>query len=223
MKIKFSFLNDPILLEKRINILSINNNVLLNKFFYLLKNEFDDSILITNDYKELDVKKYSIFIPSPFEININSKKNLSLLYNEENKFLSTEDRNKLEVINSEIISILEDIKIKSFYDLDYDNEVAPIKIFDLFRLRFSEDMEFNFFSYFKRYIDVSAKLSNVKIIFTYDFAHLLNDEEIDELEEILEKNNIKILDIVFNSDIKNDIVRNDYVFIKHIDDDFCEY
>lgn len=223
MKIKFSFLNDPILLEKRINILSIDNTVLLSKFFYLIKNEFEDSILIENNYKELDVKKYSIFIPSPFEININSKKNLSLLYNEENKFLSIEDRNKFEVINSEIISILEDIKTKSFYDLDYDGEIAPIKIFDLFRLRFSEDVEYDFFNYFKRFIDVTAKISNVKIIFTYDILHLLNNEEIDELEEILKKNNILILDIVFNGNIKHDIVRNDHVFIKYIDDDFCEY
>lgn len=223
MKIKFSFLNDPILLEKRINILSIDNTVLLSKFFYLIRNEFDDSILIENNYKELEVKKYSIFIPSPFEININSKKNLSLLYNEENKFLSIEDRNKFEVINSEIISILEDIKTKSFYDLDYDNEITPIKIFDLFRLRFSEDIEYDFFNYFKRFIDVTAKISNVKIIFTYDILHLLSNEEIDELEEILKKNDILILDIVFNGNIKYEIVRNDHVFIKYIDDDFCEY
>ena len=216
-------MNNPLEIGKNINYLSINNEHILNEFFYLIRNEFNDSILILDNFKELDAKKYSIFIPSPFEININSKKNLMLLYKEEFESLSIDNINKFERINSDIIAVLEDIKIKSFYDLDFDTDITPTKIFELFNLRFSEDMEYNFFEYFKKYIDVCSKLINLKIIFTYDILHLLNDYQIDILNEILDKNDIKLLDISFNRFLNKREKLNELVFVNHIDDDFSEY
>ena len=221
MKVKFSFIDNPINLEKHINLLSIKNNFIFNKFFFCIRNDFNDSILIEENFKELDLKRYALFIGGIFDLNINSKRNLSLLYAEENKTLSLEDKDAFEKINKQIISLLEIIKSKSFYDLDYDPDITVKDLFEAYNLRLSVSSEEDFSNYLNSYIDICSKLLNLKIIIAYDVLHLLTNEEIKSMEDVLKRNNVYFLDILFGEDGSR--ANNELVSAYHIDDDFIEY
>lgn len=219
MKVKFSFIDNPIELNKKINLLKINNSILFDRFFYSMRNDFNDSVLIVENSKELDLKKYCLFINGIFDLNINSKKNLSLLYAEETKSLSIAEKDGFEKINKEVIFLLESIKTKSFYDLDYDFDILPKNIFETFNLRFSTDSENDFSNYLDSYIDICSKLMNIKVIITYDLLRLLKEDEIESLNEILKRSEICLLDISFGGES----MKNNHVFIEHIDADFSQY
>ncbi len=223
MKIKFSYLTNDIELNKNINIFSINNFNIMNKLYYSFRNEFDDTTLIIDEHKEIDFKKVGQFLSDPFSLDINSKKNLQLLYEKEKKFLSIENLNNFEKIKTKLFELIGDIISNSNYELDYNDAIDIVDTFALLKLQFSVNNELNFFDYFCKYLNIISNLKNLKLIITYNFLSFFNNKQIESLNIELKKAGLLLLDIVFNDDLYNKKYDLNIISIYRIDQDYCEY
>jgi CRISPR type II-A-associated protein Csn2 len=223
MKIKFNFLNNYLDLSKNVNILCVNNYQILNKIYYNFRNDLEDSLIVIENNKEINFKKNGVFLSDPFCIDINTKKNLLMLYEKEAKNLPSATTDEFEKIKTSLITLIEDMIFSSTYDLDYDEIINIIDIFALFKVKFSIYNEKNFCNYFCNFIKIISGLNNLKIIITYNFLNLFTKDELAFLNVELEKYNISLLDITFNDNLYSKKYDTRFISIYRIDEDLCEY
>lgn len=220
MKFKFSFCNNVNESNKFINVFCFNNKKVFDILFNKLLKETDDILKISLD-EPLKPNKEFIIFTDPFSLDINDKKILQFFYDEEDKNISLENEKKILKINQDILEVLFDVENSSFYDFEYLETISLKDILSFMKVKLIYDKDF--FSYFKKYLNVYVFLFKTKCFVTFDFLNLFNEAQLNELNDFLKQKNIYIIDIVYDKNLLFDKNKNDNIKIFRVDKDFSEY
>ena len=84
----------------------------------------EECIFLSQDFKLLDLKKNMFFISSIFDIDVNSKKCLTTLYQNLNQTeITVERREQIQKINNLITELMEILKTDLSFSIDYDENL----------------------------------------------------------------------------------------------------
>lgn len=184
-------INELIVFEKMINQIIIEDSIIYRNIVF---NEIYNIILSENN-TILDNKKSILYIINPLELDINDKKNLSLLYKELLIHTNDEVKQIIGSIEKEILDLFEILSINSNCDLTFQEELDINKLFSIYQLSYSQKSKDAYLEYLLSYIKINTKVNNYKLIVSVGLLNLLNNEEIDLLEKELRILNIHLLDI----------------------------
>lgn len=198
---------------KTYNLVIENSQFLYEVISYL--NIMDEDVVMIFDEGQLKTSKYLIFITDPLNLGINSKKQLSFLYNElERNYFDDNKKEKLSIINELSLELMNEIVLDSNQHIEFDN-IFEIKDFlSLLNVKYKENRE-SYLEYLMSFINIVKSSSDIKCFIIYNFLDLLNDEDILILKKELEFNHISLINLgnKRRNNIENII----------IDRDLCEF
>ncbi len=203
-------LNHFTALEKTINVFVIESPV---EYRTLLLN-VKESIVFSEDGKELDYSKNVIEILNPIDFNLNEKKNISVLYKILQSSINDEKRQMYGIIQEKSIEFLDFLIDSNNYSLTYNTEYDYNKFFNLFQLGFKEE-ESDYFKRLVNYIVTISEISRCNIVLSNNLTDYLDENEIIQLNKELEMKQIVLVDIKPNKQKNVEIIKdkNEYILI----------
>lgn len=158
------------------NLVIENSQFLYNVISYL--NIMDEDTVMIFDENQLKASNYLIFITDPLNLDINSKKQLSFLYNElERNDFDDNKKEKLSIINEQSLELMNEIVMNSNQNIGFDN-IFEIKDFlTLLNVKYKENRE-NYLEYLMSFISIVKSSSDIKCFIIYNFLDLLDDEDV---------------------------------------------
>ena len=196
-------------LDKTITEIIIDDPEVLRNLFI----NVEESIIISEDIKEIKFEKTVLTIINPFEMMVNDKKNINLLYKALIANASDGQKEKLRIIERESINCLDDILDTNDYNLEYNAELDLSRFLNMFQVQFKEVDANNYLEYLIDYIKINVNLYGYKIVISYSLIDLLSKSEINSLEKELQLINIKLVDIKTNKQCKIDVINDNNEFI----------
>lgn len=181
---------------------------------------FNDSnlFLYSEDYKEKDILKETLFIENPMNIDPNNKKTLNALYKKiQATMMSSQDKETLELINSKIIELLDQISLNMNVSMDYDTDLDISKILSTYKFCFLNENS-NYLERLMIFIKANLEITSFSMIISFNLLPLLEKEKIDLFQKELELLNLTLVNINLVTKIDNSKI--DFTTI---DDDLCEF
>ena len=159
-----------------------------------IKDNNTDEIILYQD-KILDFGKEVCLITDVFELNLNTKKSLSVTYkNIENDYIADEQRIILADINSNIIKLLDQISHSYDMRLEYNSNISFSDIFNMTSLKCSFNKE-SFVDDFVNYVK-NVKINNdIRILFVLNLFDFITIDEFNLIIKELEYMNICLFNI----------------------------
>lgn len=180
--IKYRWLQDPLTLNRRkINVLVIENQKFFRDFIIGIYNQIendDDFLFCADDLKEFKLSKYAILITDPFDLPIDEKKCITLLYKDMEKKVTEDYRIGLEKVNNTIYSFLTDLIKEYEIPLTFDSSLSITNLMKLADVH--PDYEID--DYFQALIVRLKTLSNLfkkNLFFLVNIHDVLTSEELD--------------------------------------------
>ena len=195
------------------NLVIENSQFLYEIISYL--NIMDEDTVMIFDENQLKASKYLIFITDPLNFGINSKKQLSFLYNElERNDFDDNKKEKLSIINELSLELMNEIVMNSNQNIEFDNIFEIKNFLSLLNVKYKESKE-NYIEYLISFINIVKSSSDIKCFIIYNFLDLLSDEDVLILKKELEFNHISLINLgnKHRNNIENII----------IDRDLCEF
>lgn len=203
-----------------INTLVIENRELFISFIKQLHIEMsteEGKIILQDDLKELNFKKYAELIIDPFTLDPNNVKNLKKLYEKIIDNSSNEEIYEKRLVFENVLKdYIEEIVFSSDYELIYDG-LDYQNIFKAVNLHIDTEVN-NLTSMIIDYMRISSDLTGTKLFIFVNLDNFLADADLIELQNFICYNNI----IVFclQNQLKRKLVENENLRI--IDEDLCE-
>lgn len=179
----------------------------------------EGNYIYSNDNKEISFEKSSYIITDIFNIEINSKKILTKIYNSLIKQIidDTVEYNKL---TTHIRAYFEKLIFNSLFEVEQSEEIdinSLLKLGD-FRIHVEDD---DILEKFIKFLKVLVQLCGIKNIFVVGLHNVFTDEEIKEIYKEVCVNKISIINIEYQqfSNISDEnYIEKVYIF----DKDNCE-
>lgn len=190
--------------------IKIENPHYLYSFIKDIKDMNEDAIFLY-DGDLLDLNKYIIYLENILQLDINSKKQITSLYNQiEKNEINDNYRQQLSDINTLIIKLINEITLNSNIKLNYDDALDFKTLFSSINLKYYQDSQ-NFIDDFINFIKILKEISKVSVIITINLYDFLTSEDIQKLIEELKYLHLSIINIGNNKSgtTKNIIIDQD--------------
>ena len=196
-------------LNSGINTISIENPQLYRKLYF----DLDNSLVFSKDDKIIPSNKI-IVVVNPLDPDINSKKNLSILYKSLEATCEDNEKNELKEIEAKIISLISKITLGFDVGIEFDDELDFNKLFNLMKIRFSDINCVDYLELLINYIKIIRELTNSGIIVFYGLSSLLTNDEYNKLFNEIKLLDVQLLDICNTKpNTSNNIIL--------VDEDYC--
>ena len=179
----------------------------------------EGNFIYSNDNKEISIEKSSYIITDIFNIEINSKKILTKIYNSLLKQI-IDDTVEYNELTTHIRAYFEKLIFNSPFEVEQGEEIdinSFLKLGD-FRIHIEED---DILEKFIKFLKVLIKLCGINIIFIVGLHNVFTDEEIKEIYKEACVNKISIINIEyqqFDNLSDDNYIEKVYIF----DKDNCE-
>lgn len=190
--------------------IKIENPHYLYSFIKDIKDMNEDAIFLY-DGDLLDLNKYIVYLENILQLDINSKKQITSLYNQiEKNEINDNYRQQLSDINTLIIKLINEITLNSNIKLNYDDALDFKTLFSSINLKYYQDSQ-NFIDDFINFIKILKEISKVSVIITINLYDFLTLEDIQKLIEELKYLHLSIINIGNNKSgtTKNIIIDQD--------------
>ena len=190
--------------------IKIENPHYLYSFIKDIKDMNGDAIFLY-DGDLLDLNKYIVYLENILQLDINSKKQITSLYNQiEKNEINDNYRQQLSDINTLIIKLINEITLNSNIKLNYDDALDFKTLFSSINLKYYQDSQ-NFIDDFINFIKILKEISKVSVIITINLYDFLTLEDIQKLIEELKYLHLSIINIGNNKSgtTKNIIIDQD--------------
>lgn len=207
--------------QGRVNVLEISNkrtftNFILN-FNELCKNEKFETNIITlhgNDNELLKFSKEVDIVIDIFNIELNSKKILTKLYDKMES--SIENKDKIIEVMFKLRELLYN-NIEEFpFDFNIREEIDILSILKLYDIKIDEDMYIDFSQKLFFLVDIISELKIAKILIIPNLKSYLNDVELIEFYKYTMYKELKLL--IIENKFSNDTLT--YEKKMQIDDNY---
>lgn len=189
------------------------------EFYWKLLNSLnelnEDNIFLIDD-KKIDLKNAILFFDRLFDLDPNSKKILSLTYQDINKmYLNDSIKVKISVANEILLGILDKLALDVDFKARYESDLTLNDVLNLYKFRYEIESK-SFIEMFLQYIKSLMVVMKYKYVVTLNLLDFIDKNNLDLLS-----NELKILglDLI-------DISRHSYKLEKYkeilIDNDLCE-
>ena len=179
----------------------------------------EGNFIYSNDNKEMSFEKSSYIITDIFNIEINSKKILTKIYNSLLKQI-IDDTVEYNELTTHIRAYFEKLIFNSLFEVEQGEEIdinSLLKLGD-FRIHVEDD---DILEKFIKFLKVLVQLCGIKNIFVVGLHNVFTDEEIKEIYKEVCVNKISIINIEYQqfSNISDEnYIEKVYIF----DKDNCE-
>lgn len=179
----------------------------------------EGNYIYSNDNKEIAFEKSSYIITDIFNIDINSKKILTKIYNSLLKEI-IDDTVEYNELTTHIRAYFEKLIFNSPFEVEQGEEIdinSFLKLGD-FRIHIEED---DILEKFIKFLKVLLQLFGINIIFIVGLHNVFTDEEIKEIYKEVCVNKISIINIEyqqFDNISDENYIEKVYIF----DEDNCE-
>ena len=179
----------------------------------------EGNYIYSNDNKEIAFEKSSYIITDIFNIDINSKKILTKIYNSLLKQI-IDDTVEYNELTTHIRAYFEKLIFNSPFEVEQGEEIdinSFLKLGD-FRIHIEED---DILEKFIKFLKVLLQLFGINIIFIVGLHNVFTDEEIKEIYKEVCVNKISIINIEyqqFDNISDENYIEKVYIF----DEDNCE-
>lgn len=183
--------------ENKIYELIIENPRKFREIVFDLYSQFqggDGSIILSKDNKEIGINKNTELIINPFDIDINSKKIQSNLYQELNLISTSELYEVSQKTNAVIIQYLDQITQMLPYEMEYSLELDQLGLYKLYKVSLSDDTE-SLSDKLITYIKLIKKVLNVELVIFVNIKQYISQIEYQELFLSAKYEKINILNI----------------------------
>lgn len=213
-KIFIKPLNKLIELNKPIIKLSFDDVIAYRNFIFLL----EEYVTYSVDDIVKEFNKHILKIMNPFYLELNDKKTLNLLYKKISNTLNENQKQKISLIESEILNVLEDISLESELKITYENNFNIINLLNIFRLSICEVECDNYLESLITYIKVNLEINDFNVIISNGLTKILSNQELMLLKKELALLSIHIIDLELNGIEKE---KNEIDLM--IDSDWCSF
>lgn len=224
MKLKLNgFENEIEFEEETVNVISVNNvecfrNIISSINSKILGEEINEVFLLNDEKEELDMNKEVLMVLDVFNIDYNSKKILSKIYELiEEKIVMNQD---LEIDNK--IFELRNYIVEEINELPFEfimkDEIKIMDILKMYSLKIDSDNYNKLTEKIEFLIDIISTLKIAKILIIPNMKLFLTDEEVVEVYKYSLYNNVNLLIIE-----RNDRKKLKYEKKLVIDEDFYDY
>lgn len=196
--------------------LTVENPEIMSSLFQDFYELNEERIFLSQDYKLLDLKKNMLFIPSIFDIDINSKKCLSTLYqNLEQTESTVERREHIQKINHLISELMEILRTDLCFSIDYEENLKLNDYLSLVQMKVVNS-EKDLLERITVYLRIIYQMYPCKLVI---FPFLDSFLSVDHLIQLMDE--MKLLGmslIIFNSSQNQNLPQKKIL----IDYDLCE-
>ena len=224
MKLKLNgFENEIEFEEEMVNVISVNNvecfrNIISSINSKILGEEINEVFLLNDEKEELDMNKEVLMVLDVFNIDYNSKKILSKIYELiEEKIVMNQD---LEIDNK--IFELRNYIVEEINELPFEfimkDEIKIMDILKMYSLKIDSDNYNKLTEKIEFLIDIISTLKIAKILIIPNMKLFLTDEEVVEVYKYSLYNNVNLLIIE-----RNDRKKLKYEKKLVIDENFYDY
>ena len=179
----------------------------------------EGNYIYSNDNKEISLEKSSYIITDIFNIEINSKKVLTKIYNSLLKQI-IDDTVEYNELTTHIRAYFEKLIFNSPFEVEQGEEIdinSLLKLGD-FRIHVEDD---DILEKFIKFLKVLVQLCGITIIFIVGLHNVFTDEEVREIYKEVCVNKISIINIEYQQ--FNNLSNENYKEIVYIfDKDNCE-
>mgnify|MGYP002582956225 FL=1 len=224
MKLKLNgFENEIEFEEETVNVISVNNvecfrNIISSINSKILGEEINEVFLLNDEKEELDMNKEVLMVLDVFNIDYNSKKILSKIYELiEEKIVMNQDfeiDNKIFELRNYIIEEINELP----FEFIMKDEIKIMDILKMYSLKIDSDNYNKLTEKIEFLIDIISTLKIAKILIIPNMKLFLTDEEVVEVYKYSLYNNVNLLIIE-----RNDRKKLKYEKKLVIDENFYDY
>lgn len=224
MKLKLNgFENEIEFEEETVNVISVNNvecfrNIISSINSKILGEEINEVFLLNDEKEELDMNKEVLMVLDVFNIDYNSKKILSKIYELiEGKIVMNQDfeiDNKIFELRNYIIEEINELP----FEFIMKDEIKIMDILKMYSLKIDSDNYNKLTEKIEFLIDIISTLKIAKILIIPNMKLFLTDEEVVEVYKYSLYNNVNLLIIE-----RNDRKKLKYEKKLVIDENFYDY
>jgi len=207
-KIYIKPINKLIDLNKEIIRIQFEDQTLYRQFSLNLEQE----IIYSINNEVVESSSEILRIINPFDLNINTKKNLNNLYKSLSKKIIYY-KEKIINIERELFELFDDLSLEEEIALTYSTEEQLASFLSMYQLQFKNTDECTYLEQLVSFLKINYKFYKPSIVISNGIIELLTEEEKKLLIIELRLMSINIIDISLN--LKNENV--DY----KIDSDWC--
>lgn len=167
-----------------------------SKAYRLFSLNVFSSIIFSINNEEVDLEKYGMIIFNPFQLDLNEKKFLNLVYKKLEKNIRDEERRFIADIEKSSLSLFEKLSLASDIPIDYNDTFDFNKFFSAFDVKIMEPEDY--LEKIVRYIRLSCEIFHTKLFISFGLLVLLDNDEIDLLNKELIQYDVSLLDVFYN-------------------------
>ena len=184
-----------------------------SKAYRLFSLNVINSIIFSINNEEVDLEKYGMIIFNPFQIDLNEKKFLNLVYKKLEKSIRDEERRFIADIEKSSLCLFEKLALVSDIPIDYNDTFDFNRFFSAFDVKIMEPEDY--LDKIVRYIRLSCEILHTKLFVSFGLLALLDKAEIDLLNKELNQYDVSLLDVFFNekSNIETLYIDTDWCII----------
>ena len=164
---------------------------IINKLLAQLKGE-DDSIVFSENDKEVRLDKNADIILSPFQIDINNRKILAKIYQEAIKEQQDTNTELMQQLHSYMERFVIEICEHSDYSLTYDSNPEVIDVLKMFNVHI-DDNEINLAEKIVSYIKLSHRVLNITLFIFAGLRAYFTDDVLEQLLQTLSYEKVSVL------------------------------
>ncbi len=206
-------------LENFVYCLTVENETALSDIVYQLYNQSmgkdGDFVLSDSRCKEIKIDKKAELVLEPFSLEINNRKNITQLYNEMSICCNEMNYGQKSEIIKQLITLVDNIRISTGYDIEFDLDISPEAIFKAMNVKFSVDYT-DMKEKISQYLNIIASLGTVQLIIFVNFKSYFKECD---LKEIYELAAAKKLNLLFIESFEKRIADFEKIFV--LDKDLC--
>lgn len=167
-----------------------------SKAYRLFSLNVFSSIIFSINNEEVDLEKYGMIIFNPFQLDLNEKKFLNLVFKKLEKNIHDEERRFIADIEKASLSLFEKLALASDIPIDYNDTFDFNKFFSAFDVKIMEPEDY--LEKIVRYIRLSCEIFHTKLFISFGLLALLDNDEIDLLNKELIQYDVSLLDVFYN-------------------------
>lgn len=224
MRVQYKDYVDPIVLDKNVTVLVVENPRFLFEFLADLHSDLYDrssNFIVFENEKKLNTKKSVEWINNVWGLELNDRRLLKTLYKKlEN--IAIYNGYDAAIINkwSEILEVIEDIILQE-ENLEINEDIPPIaSIMELSGVKFAEREDETFIEKLENYILTRHEYLDTKLFVINNLLFFLEHEGLNELIDFSVREEQNLLFVEYSrSEI--DLLRHENVRLIVIDKDQC--
>ena len=180
--------------------------------------EDDPFFRLSNDGKPLYLDEHGLFLPNPFALDLNSKRNLNALAKLIKKSYFDDLSESVEIVRKTIEKAVEDIRLDFAVEIVSDFDLKTDDIFKIANIKFDDYCE-NAVERLCKFLSVENELQRTSILFTLHLRDYFSEEEIESIRKEIGYRGWSIIDLESRNDIPHLVGENRFV----MDRDFCSF